>query len=113
MSKNKENRRPYRTWTEDDMSDALKDIKNGLSLGRAMKKYGIPKQTLSDGKNNTWKTTTLGTPNELSAVEESALIHYVKYMASIAYPLGVPKIKIFAWSLSRRKQESRFNDDLN
>jgi len=64
-----------RKWSDNDMSEALKNIKKGLSLGKASKRFGIPKQTLSDRVRKKYQTSTLGRPTKLST--EKALLYYI------------------------------------
>ena len=51
--------RKYKSWTEEDILEALNDIKNGQSLVASSKKYNIPTSTLSEKlkKSNTKKYT--------------------------------------------------------
>lgn len=96
-------------YTEDDMEQALKAIKAGLTLGKASKQFNIPKMTLSDRVRGKYQTSTVGRPTELSSDEEMVLIYYIKYMASIAHPLTPSQIKVFAWNIAKRKGNTRFN----
>ena len=93
------------------MELALQEIDKGMSINRAAKEFGVPKQTISDRRNQRWKTSIPGRPTELTQVEETALINYIKYMASIAQPLTVTGIKPFAWSIAKRHSNTRFNKD--
>jgi len=93
------------------MQLALQAVKDGMSICKASKEFGVPKQTISDRENQRWKTTTPGRPTELSADEETALIDYIKFMATIAQPLTVPGIKAFAWAILKRHNNSCFNKE--
>ena len=104
-------KRSYRSWKEEDMELALQAIDRGMSLCKAAKEFGVPKQTISDRRNQKCKTTIPGRPTELSPEEEKALIDYIKFMATIAQPLTVPGIKAFAWSIAKRHKNTRFNKD--
>ena len=104
-------KRSYRSWDEDIMQLALEEIDKGMSINKASKEFGVPKQTISDRRNQRWKTTVSGRPTELTTVEETTLINYTKYMASIAQPLTVAGIKFFAWSLAKRHSNTRFNNE--
>jgi len=93
------------------MELALQAVNEGMSICKASKEFGVPKQTISDRRNQRWKTSTPGRPTELSVDEESALIDYIKFMATIAQPLTVPGIKAFAWAIAKRHNNSRFNKE--
>jgi len=94
-------KRNYRSWKEEDMELALQAVNERMSICKASKEFGVPKQTISDRRNQRWKTSTPGRPTELSVDEESALIDYIKFMATIAQPLTVPGIKAFPDKLDR------------
>ena len=50
--------RKYKSWTEEDILEALNDIKNGQSLVASSKKYNIPTSTLGERmKKNNIKST--------------------------------------------------------
>jgi len=104
-------KRNYRSWKEEDMELALQAVNEGMSICKASKEFGVPKQTISDRRNQRWKTSTPGRPTELSVDEESALIDYIKFMATIAQPLTVPGIKAFAWAIAKRHNNNRFNKE--
>lgn len=91
------------------MSSALEAVKKGMSLGKVGKEFNVPKQTLSDRIRGKWRTSKPGRPTELSEEEESGLVYYIKYMSSIAHPLSVATIKLFAWNIAKKKRGSRFN----
>ena len=91
------------------MQKAIDAVRAGMSLCKAQKEFGIPKQTLSDRINGRWKSTKPGRTTALFQEEETALINYIKYMASIAHPLSVAAIKAFAWLISKRRNSKRFN----
>ena len=94
------------------MTNALSAVKGGMSLGKAAKEFGVPKQTISDRIRGRWtKQLKPGRPTELSVDEEEALIYYIKYMASIAHSLSVAAIKVFASNIARRKGATRFNKE--
>jgi len=95
-------KRQYCTWDDQTMEIALAEIEEGVSINKAAKEFSIPKQTLSDRKNQRWKTTTPGQPTVLTTAEETALINYCKCMASISQPLTVTGIKAFAWAIAKR-----------
>ena len=71
------------------MQKAIDAVRAGMSLCKAQKEFGIPKQTLSDRINGRWKSKKPGRTIALFQEEETALINYIKYMASIAHPLSV------------------------
>ena len=91
------------------MESALSAVKAGMSLCKAHNEFGVPKQTLSDRITRKYKTNKPGRRTALVEDEENALIHYIKYMASIAHPLSVPTIKAFAWNIAKRNKSNRFN----
>lgn len=65
--------------------------------------WGAKAGTLSDRINARWKTNKPGRHTGLYEDEENTLVHYIKYMASIAHPLSVPAIKALAWSIAKKK----------
>ena len=91
------------------MEKAIGAVRAGMSLCKAQKEFGVPKQTLSDWINGRWRSTKPGRSTALFEEEETALINYIKYMVSIAHPLSEPAIKAFAWTISKRKNSKRFN----
>ncbi|XP_057315530.1 uncharacterized protein LOC130656643 [Hydractinia symbiolongicarpus] len=100
----------YKKWSEEDLSNALPAVKDGMSLNKAQKEFGVPKQTLSDRIRGKYRTTKAGRKTEMTPEEETMLIHYIKYMASIAHPLSISAIKAFAWNIVKRsKRTSSFN----
>eukprot|EP00111_Clytia_hemisphaerica_P014389 TCONS_00042389-protein len=109
-SNGKQKRKPRSKYTDEDMENAIKEVKEkGMSLGKAQQLFGIPKQTLSDRINGRWGSTKIGRPTELTSEEENALIFYILYMASIAHPLTVSQIKLFAWDIAKKHKNTRFN----
>ena len=78
------------------MEKAIDAVRAGVSLCKAEKEFGVPKQTLSDQINGSWKRKKLGTTLALFEEEETALINYIKYVASTAHPLSVLAIKALA-----------------
>lgn len=103
--------RKNRNYSDEDMVNALEMIKEkGISLGEAYRQFKIPKQTLSDRVNGKYKSTKMGRPTELTSEEEEALVYYIHYMASIAYPLTITQIKIFAWDIAKKHGGTRFNE---
>ena len=82
----------------------------GLSVGKAAKRFGVPKSTLKDRKNKRYRSTEVGRKSELTDEEEKALKFYIDYMASVNHPLSIPAVKAFAWAISKRHgKKSRFN----
>ena len=71
------------------MEKAIDAVRAGVSLCKAEKEFGVPKQTLSDQINGSWKRKKPGTTLALFEEEETALINYIKYVASTAHPLSV------------------------
>ena len=91
------------------MEKAINAVRAGMSLCKAQKEFGVPKQMLSDQIDGRWKSTKPGRITALFEEEETALINYIKYMASIAHLLSVPAIKAFAWAISKRRNSKHFN----
>ena len=60
------------------MQKAIDAVRAGMSLCKAQKEFGIPKQTLSDRINGRWKSTKPGRTTALFQEEETALINYIK-----------------------------------
>ena len=78
------------------MEKAIDAVRAGVSLCKAEKEFGVPKQTLSDQINGRWKRKKPGTTLALFEEEETALINYIKYIASTAHPSSVLAIKALA-----------------
>ena len=93
------------------MENALLAVKKGMNLCKAHSTFGVPKQTLSDRINHRWKSTIPSRQTALQEDEERSLVHYIKYMASIAHPQSVPAIKAFAWNIAKGNRSNRFNPD--
>ena len=74
-------------------------VLGGSSIGKASKKFGIPKMMLSDKVNNRCPNKKPGRMTELTEDEEKSLKFYKEYMASINHPLPIPTVKAFAWSI--------------
>ena len=90
------------------MEKAIDAVRAGMSLYKAQKEFGVPKQTLSDQINGRWKSTKPGRATALFE-EETDLINYIKHKALIAHPLFVLAIKAFAWAISKRRNSKCFN----
>ena len=102
-------KRNYQKWGNSDLEKTIDAVRAGMTLCKAKKEFGVPKQILSDRINGRWKSTKPGRTTVLFEEEETALINYIKYMASVAHPLSVPAIKAFEWAISKRRNSKRFN----
>ena len=91
------------------MEKATDAVRVGMSLCKAQKEFGVPKQTLSDQINGRWKSTKPGRTTALFEEEETTMINYIKYIVSIAHPLSVSAIKAFAWAISKCRKSKHFN----
>lgn len=103
--------RKKKNYTKEDMEAAMEALEEqGMTITKAARMYGIPRQTLKDRCDNKYKTNVVGRKTELTAEEEKCLVDYIKYMASISQPLTIAAIKVFAWAISNRSgKPSRFN----
>ena len=78
----------------------------GSSIGKASKKFWIPKMTLSDKVNNRCPYKKSGRVTELTEEEEKSLKFYKEYMASIKHPfISKPAVKAFAWSIIKKTSD--------
>jgi hypothetical protein len=83
------------------LKDAIKCVKlKEMNVTDAALEFKIPRQTLED-KINGNHPGTYGRSTALSAKDETVLLSYIKYMASIGHPLNVAEIKTFAWSVGK------------
>ena len=57
------------------MQKAIDAVRAGMSLCKAQKEFGIPKQTLSDRINGRWKSTKPGRTTALFQEEETTLMN--------------------------------------
>ena len=54
-------KRNYRSWTDETMQNAILAVKGGgMSIWKAAREFGVPKQTISDKINNKWKSNKPG-----------------------------------------------------
>ena len=104
-----------RNYSSEDLQEALVAIEGkihifffnfyflgGLSVGKAVKRYRIPKTTLIDRKNKHWETDKGERQTGLSAIEETSRKYYIDYMASINHSLSVTAVKAFACELPKK-----------
>ena len=91
-----------KAYQEETLRLAINNVRRGeRNVTQAAKFFNIPRQTLSD-KVNRLHQQTYGGKTALSEEDEAALFDYVMYMASIAHPLSVSDVKMFAWSIAKR-----------
>ena len=99
--------------SENDTGCFVFCISGGMIIGKASEQNDIPKTTLNDEINNTWKTNKVGRATKLTEVEEKSFKFYVDYMASINHPLTISAIKVFAWSILKNSQcPNKFNSSV-
>ena len=78
-------------YSDECITDALTDIKSGLSIRKASEKYEIPRSTLSDKMlmKVPLNVERPGPSGNLSKEQEEILVNYLITMAKIGY--GVPR----------------------
>lgn len=76
------------------MEVALQVIKSGgMSLCQAAKAFNIPKQTLSDRKNQISNSDAIGKPTKLTINEENELENWILKRADNGYPVNIASLK--------------------
>ena len=76
-------------WDQEVMLAAMKVCaEEGLTVYEASKRFGVPRTTLFRRvKARVDPLCSTGRPRSLSKEEEMALVHYIKYMHKIRFPV--------------------------
>jgi transposase-like protein len=89
----------YRTrYTKEDMEMAVKLVREeGYSVAQAAKTAGVPRMTLNDriNKPDPDKVPKVGRPQELSPVEEEAIVKCLCMCAEFQYPMRKRDLQLF------------------
>lgn len=97
----KRKHRTPRSWTEQDISAAIDEIRGGASVRKAATKWKIPVQTLHDrstGKTKpSWKAH--GAQQTLSPEAEEVLVVWLKLWADTARPVSISRVQRIARDL--------------
>ena len=97
-------------WDQEVMLAAMKACaEEGLTVYEASKRFGVPRTTLFRRvKARVDPLCSAGRPTSLSKEEEMALVHYIKYMHKIRFPVDRTQIINIAWAIDlRRNDETR------
>ncbi|XP_055377922.1 uncharacterized protein LOC129609824 [Condylostylus longicornis] len=73
-------------YSEKTLQCALQEIKNGMSVRSASKKFNIPRTTLQDKKFKRHQQQ-VGAPSFLTAAEEQTLVKWILDLASRGFPV--------------------------
>lgn len=79
---------PKKTYSKQQLSDALEAVERGISITVASKTFGIPRTTLlykSTGKFPV--NATMGPATILTAAEEAILVEWILSLANMHYPI--------------------------
>ena len=68
-----------RNYSQEELTLAVEDIRNGLSFRKAVKKYGVPKTTLVDYcKRGTTTMKRIAVASVLTKEEEDFLVQWLR-----------------------------------
>ncbi len=99
-------------YDEKDLPDAVKAVKEGMSLRKAEAEFGIPKSTIKDNLNKEEKKP-MGRPPVLTEMEERMMLEYIKILADWGFPMDGQDIRYFVKTyLDKKGVNSRFGDNL-
>lgn len=100
-------------YTEEQLKQALSDIRNGLSLNEAHRVYGIPKSTLHNKiKNKVPEGRKMGSATYLSQEEENRVREWILNNAKVGFPLHPNDVKDSVQKVLKAcKRPNPFTDD--
>lgn len=79
---------PYRQYTTQDIENALKAVREGLSLRGAAKKYNIPFTTLQSKHSGKYPVKTRSGPSPIfTEEEEQELVNYILRLSQQGFPI--------------------------
>ncbi|XP_060803913.1 uncharacterized protein LOC132902523 [Amyelois transitella] len=82
------------SYSEEDMMKAYSDVKSGMSISAASKKYSIPYSTLSYKVNGkTPLERRMGPVSYLSAEQEDIIVLWILEMAKAGFPVTVQQLQ--------------------
>jgi hypothetical protein len=95
-------------YTEHDLREALSDVRNGNSLRKASREWGVPFTTLQN-RNQGSESHTLAAENQqrLSSSQEEHLSNWVLAQEALGVPLTHGQIRQFAGRLLVIKGDSQ------
>ena len=97
-------------WDQEVMLAAMKACaEEGLTVYEASKRFGVPRTTLFRRvQARVDPLCSAGRPTSRSKEEEMALVHYIKYMHKIRFPVDRTQVINIAWAIDiRRNDETR------
>ena len=78
---------PKLNYTEDQMSSAIRAIKNGMGVRQACQKFSVPKSTVLDKvKGRTPMKRKMGRDPYLKEEEETAIVNWIKRCLRRGFP---------------------------
>lgn len=84
-------------YTQEDINAALKDMKNGMPLREASKKYNVPKSTLYCKVKNIYPVEcSKGPPTILTKEEELQIKEWIIYCCNRGFPIVRNHFTLFA-----------------
>ena len=86
------------------MQEAIDMVNIRSTISAASTETGVPKKTQEDKVKGNHPQKKAGSPKALSDKEEQAFVGYIKFMAERAFPLTLPMIKMFVWSIAKRSR---------
>ena len=95
--KQKEFARSYFSYTQQQLDDALKAVRNGMKLRDARDKFKVPVGTLSNKLKNK-HTLKPGHPTVFSSEEELSLCNHLKVVSDWGFPFGYFEAQILVQS---------------
>ena len=98
-------KRVLRSWTEQDVSAALDDIRKGTSVRKAALEWKIPVQTLRDRSKGKTKPRQYahGMQQRFSSEGEAVLVAWIRLWADTARPTSISRIQRIARDLAGGK----------
>ncbi|XP_066285774.1 uncharacterized protein [Branchiostoma lanceolatum] len=109
MSESRPSRR-YREWVEDDVQNALREVRlEQKSVYAASKAYNLPRSTLDD-RFKERHGDKVGRRTKLEPEDEETLVRYSMYMAGKGFPLTAGVMKVLAKEIDKESSKKRGED---
>lgn len=88
-------------YSEEDLCEAIKLVKNGLSYRKAAEEMGVPTTTLRMRcKNQSSRKEAFAPYQRISPAQEEALASWIRVQASLGFPITHQQIRFLAQQLS-------------
>ena len=92
-----------RGYEEEDLEEAVRAVKEGLSVRKAAEQFGVPRQTILDHVHDDEIFKNIGRPTVLTEEEETLLMEYIDLMAKWGFPFSGHDLRCFVKSYLDKK----------